>query len=363
MPRRLRVLMTSDAAGGLAAHTRTLAAALTARGHQVWLAVFGPGAQSDWPAGVELFAADYRLEWMDGQDGEDLPGEIAASRRWLQELARTWRPDLLHCNQFGYVGCLAGVPSLLAVHSDVVSWWRNVRGGLPPDSAFHRWYRRLALEALAAARAVAVPSRTAAADLNASFSFAHPVEVIPNGCAAAALPPYPKQLQAVTLARAWDPAKQIALLGACHAARRAGWELAVAGETVHPATGACVPAPEGVRLLGRLPASQAAEMLRRAAVYIATSCYEPFGLAPLEAALSGCALLLNDIPSFREIWGDAAAYFSRNDGAALDAALVQLALAPAEVARLAARAHRRAGKLGADAMAVAYAAAYARCLA
>ena len=33
----------------------------------------------------------------------------------------------------------------------------------------------------------------------------------------------------------------------------------------------------------------------------------------LEAALSRCALVLNDIPSLRELWGNAALYFQTND--------------------------------------------------
>jgi len=67
----------------------------------------------------------------------------------------------------------------------------------------------------------------------------------------------------------------------------------------------------------QLKGSQSPEQLRGlfadAAIYAATSCYEPFGLAPLEAALSGCALVANDIPTFHELWGDSACYFQRND--------------------------------------------------
>jgi glycosyltransferase involved in cell wall biosynthesis len=40
-------------------------------------------------------------------------------------------------------------------------------------------------------------------------------------------------------------------------------------------------------------------------------------MAPLEAAFSRCAIVANDIPSYREIWGDAALYFRRNDAASL----------------------------------------------
>jgi glycosyltransferase involved in cell wall biosynthesis len=40
-------------------------------------------------------------------------------------------------------------------------------------------------------------------------------------------------------------------------------------------------------------------------------------MAPLEAAFSRCAIIANDIPCFREIWGDAAIYFQANDAESL----------------------------------------------
>jgi glycogen(starch) synthase len=44
--------------------------------------------------------------------------------------------------------------------------------------------------------------------------------------------------------------------------------------------------------------------------------YEPFGLSVLEAALSGCALVLGDIASLREVWGGAACYVRPGDSRA-----------------------------------------------
>src|SRR5690242_21194480 len=74
--------------------------------------------------------------------------------------------------------------------------------------------------------------------------------------------------------------------------------------------------------------AQLRQLLSRAAIYVATSRYEPFGLAPLEAALSRCALVANDIPSLREIWGDAALYFNRNDARSLGVAIRSLLADP-----------------------------------
>ncbi len=40
-------------------------------------------------------------------------------------------------------------------------------------------------------------------------------------------------------------------------------------------------------------------------------------MTALEAALSRCAIIANDIPPFREIWGDSALYFRANDATSL----------------------------------------------
>jgi glycosyltransferase involved in cell wall biosynthesis len=57
-----------------------------------------------------------------------------------------------------------------------------------------------------------------------------------------------------------------------------------------------------------LSAREVAERLAERPVFVSASRYEPFGLAVLEAARAGCALLLSDIPTFRELWAGAAAF-------------------------------------------------------
>jgi glycosyltransferase involved in cell wall biosynthesis len=88
--------------------------------------------------------------------------------------------------------------------------------------------------------------------------------------------------------------------------------------------------------------AQIRQIFARASIYLATSRYEPFGLAPLEAALSRCALLVNDIPSFRELWGEDAIYFQQNNSRSLINEIQQLASNSARRAEYADRALNRA---------------------
>jgi glycosyltransferase involved in cell wall biosynthesis len=53
--------------------------------------------------------------------------------------------------------------------------------------------------------------------------------------------------------------------------------------------------------------------MARASIFVSPARYEPFGLAVLEAALAGDALVLGDIDSLREIWEDAAIFVEPED--------------------------------------------------
>nr|WP_316566429.1 glycosyltransferase [Myxococcus sp. MxC21-1] len=82
--------------------------------------------------------------------------------------------------------------------------------------------------------------------------------------------------------------------------------------------------------------------MARAAIYAMPVRYEPFGLSALEAALSGCALVLGDIPSLREVWADAAVFVHPEDLDGLTRALRGLLEDGAHRERMAAKARARA---------------------
>jgi glycogen synthase len=82
----------------------------------------------------------------------------------------------------------------------------------------------------------------------------------------------------------------------------------------------------------------------------------------LEAALSGCALVLGDSESLREIWHDAALFVRPEDPEHLRAALVELIASPSLREDFSRRARKRAGSFTPERMARAYLEVYARLL-
>jgi glycogen(starch) synthase len=106
--------------------------------------------------------------------------------------------------------------------------------------------------------------------------------------------------------------------------------------------------PSGITMLGSLEQDELLALFHESAIYICTSRYEPFGLAPLEAALCGCAVLANDIPSLREVWGDGALYF--RDASSLSARLLQLSRDPQQLVAAQHRSWQRAQRYTAAVM-------------
>jgi glycosyltransferase involved in cell wall biosynthesis len=353
--RAARVLMTADTVGGVWTYAVELARQLDARGVRVAIATMGaPLAQHQREAlqdcrAVALFESSYRLEWM-----QDPWTDVEAAGEWLRALGRELRPDLVHLNQFAFGALPLRTPKLVVAHSCVASWWRAVHG--EPAPASWDMYRQRVREGLDGAGLVAAPTQAMLDSLRTEYGWQGEGRVLSNGCVPHQFPPAPKQPRILAAGRFWDAAKN--LLALEQAAPGLDWPVCVAGSAVHP-DGGTVQA-SGVHFLGALPREALGREMAQAAIYALPARYEPFGLSVLEAALSGCALVLGDIPSLREVWGPAARYVPPQDSAALREALQQLIASPHERAQLAQAAQARAQRYTAAAMCDGYLAAYAR---
>lgn len=310
-----RVLMTGDTVGGVWTFTMELAEALGAHDVEVVLAALGgpPTLEQRLEAcripNLDLLASDFKLEWMD-----DPWRDVAESGNWLLDLEEHYAPDVVHLNSFGHGALPWNAPLLVTAHSCVLSWWPAVKGCAAPES----WgrYRDTVTASLHAADLVTAPSRHMA-DIVRDHYGVDACRVVPNGRCRTRFARPPKEPFVLTAGRLWDEAKNVAAVA--KVAPRLSWPVYVAGEDRHPDGGRADLA--GCTILGRLAPAQLAAWYARAAIYVLPARYEPFGLSALEAAHSGCALVLGDIPSLREIWGDAAVYVAPDDSVALEQAI------------------------------------------
>lgn len=321
----MHVLVTADTVGGVWTYTRELVTGLAQRGIRVTLVSFGeiPAAkQTEWLNAlgtVDFYPTAFRLEWM--QDAED---DLKASSDYLLRIIDEKKPDLLHFGEYAYGALPVDVPKVVVGHSDVISWWVAVHGHEPESNSWIDGYRQIVARGLAGADVVVAPSRWMLQALEKHYGKNDAGRVIYNGRNPGLFNAHTtKEDLVVGVGRAWDAGKQLQLLSMI----QSPWPVVVAGSDEHPD-----PAYPGRKFAvsgqllfrGELNEAELRHLYTRASIFVGTSRYEPFGLSPLEAAFSRCALVLNDIPTFREIWGESACYFQTNDAGDLERVLRNL---------------------------------------
>lgn len=376
-----RLLMTTDAVGGVWQYSNELAAALAPLGVETVLAVMGPSRPSTSPfrrfappslsrpereepaqlakgegdesAPVEVIPTNLPLDWL-------APGAVAvtAAGDAIAALAREVKADVVHLNSPALAARTRfPVPVVAVAHGCVGTWWRSARG-TEPDSAY-AWHVELMAQGLRAADAIVAPSAAFAAALQHTYALSAPPLVVHNGRTPLVLPEAKPSGAVFTAGRLWDEAKNIALLDQVAALIDAPFRAA------GPATG-----PQGERPamrhldhLGALDEPALAAELAATPVYVSAAKFEPFGLSVLEAAAAGCPLVLSGIDTFRELWTGAALFAGEETPQAYAAAIARIQADPSLRAHLGEAARVRAARYTPQAMAGAMAALYAGLLA
>jgi len=316
--RKIKILMTADTVGGVWTYCMDLCRGLLVHDAEVHLVPMG-AKMSDWQReeadslpNVSVYESEYRLEWM-----QDPWNDIKKCGEWLLHLEESIRPDIVHLNCFAYGSLPIQAPCIVVAHSDVYSWFLSVKEAQPP--AEWSQYFDCVKQGLAGADMVIAPSQWMADTVENLYGVQH-CRVVYNGRNASLFYKSKKQRCVFSMGRMWDEGKNIKLVA--EAAPLIEAPVKIAGEQKFNENSFNLSST--VDFPGKLSTREIAQELSIAAVYVLPARYEPFGLAPLEAALSGCALVLGDIPSLKEIWQDAAVYVDTDDAESLAQAINDL---------------------------------------
>ena len=306
----LRLLMTADAVGGVWQYATELAAGLACHGVETRLVVLGPSpdpaqrAAAEGVRGVTLIDTGLPLDWLsDAAATREAAAQVAA-------IARRERVDVVHLNSPALAAEQAfPAPVLGAAHGCLSTWWQAARPGEPMDPAL-RWHEDMMARALRACDRVIAPSASYADLLRRHYRLQTAPQAVHNG----RTPPStvgaaPLHDCALTAGRLWDEVKNTRTLD--EAAALLPFPFFAAGSATAP-HGATVETRH-LHLLGQLDTAGLEQHLARRPVFVSAAIFEPFGLAVLEAAAWGCALVLSDIPTFRELWDGAAIFVPPHD--------------------------------------------------
>jgi glycosyltransferase involved in cell wall biosynthesis len=313
----IKIMMTADTVGGVWTYAANLTSALAGLGAEVHLITMGPKARADQremlQQSVHVIESDLALEWQD-PEGADIDN----AREFLGAIERRVRPDIIHLNSYREATFDWRAPVIVVAHSCVKSWALACK-----DTGFlsePKWlrYARLVAEGLDGADRWVSPTSAFGDVIRELYRPRSQQIVIRNGATGTGGAPANEKQLILAAGRMWDPAKNLSLLAGAGKDLDRPVFVAGANSVGRPAS--------GIELLGELSHGELTQRMRRAAIFVSPARYEPFGLSVLEAAGAGCALVLSDISSFRELWDGAALFVAPDDALGLRAALTDLSL-------------------------------------
>lgn len=247
-----------------------------------------------------------RLQTFHGPEVVECDSELPSRlSEWLVALERRLKPDLVHLNNDFWAASLPlKAPKLLVAHCHDISNCDVAR-------------------ALRSADLIVVPTAALLRELQETYGPGLAPARIIRG--ARVLPMvYPMRKLKIVVASG---------LAAAEVARTLDWRVCEADELSNP------------ELSGELA---------QAAICACSRTRDPSGLCVLEAAATGCALVLSDLPSFRENWDEAAVFVPANDAQAIREALIALMQDERQREELGAKARARAATFNVSRMARAY---------
>ena len=365
----MKILMTTDSVGGIWNYSLELAAALSRSGVRIILATMGPP-----PSAAQIAAASavpdlslrlstYALEWM-----PDPWEDVARAGEWLLDIDRAERPDVIHLNHFAFGPLPWLAPAVMVAHGCALSWWTAVHRTRPP-AELNR-YRDAVRRGLTAADLVIAPTASLVEMMRPHYlRFPH-ARVIYHAVSPAPfrsdILPGDRAHVVFSAGRLWDEGRNFGALRTI--AETLEWPVRVAGLPANShqrgggagnIEGAGSVAAGRIQALGVLEPAEVAAEMKRASVYVLPALYEPFGLSAMEAAHAGCALVLGDIPTLREVWQNAAVFVAPDDVRSLHTAVDTLMRDEGLRTCLADRAYQRALCFRTSDMAASYMDAYA----
>ncbi|WP_262272549.1 glycosyltransferase family 4 protein [Microvirga yunnanensis] len=350
----LHVLMTADAVGGVWQYALDLSDGLRAHDVSTTIAVLGPPPSADQQAaaqasGATLVMTGLSLDWT-----AQSPHEVEEAGEAIARLAADLRPDLVHLNAPALAArANSDIPVVAVCHSCVATWWQAVKGGSLPEEFV--WRTELVKRGYASAGRLLAPTLAFAHATAKAYELSQVPSVVRNGRRPAPVSASgPNGDFVFTAGRLWDEGKNFA--GVDRLASRLAIPVLAAGSVQGP-NGAKAQAAHA-RVLGQLSDMEVARHLSGKPIFISLARYEPFGLAVLEAAQMGCALILSDIPTFRELWKDAALFVDPDDESAVVEATERLVRDPETRRVLGSAARARADAYTIEAMSAGVLSAY-----
>lgn len=308
MVSKFRLLMTTDVKSEVWDYSLVLSRALLKYiNAEITLVSFG-GTPTDIQK-AELEDLDIKIKFTDfpAETGED--AENSDLKTFLEAIVKDFSPHIIHLNHIIPDVCL-NIPCVLNCHSNLL----NINKADCLINRFNPVPKRLENfeqninKNLNSADAIITQSRFIAECLVKKYEFKKGIRVIYNGIEGKPYFGMPESPTLIACGDLSDRSRNIGMLINIAYKLPDNIKIKIIGDVLQYRK-----LPKNVEFLRNLSASELRHVYKNSSIYLALSNSEIDGLSAIQAAYSGCAILANDMPVFKELWGDCAYIFEKNN--------------------------------------------------
>lgn len=256
-------------------------------------------------AKLNVLFTEYPLNM--GDEYDKYESNIREVEEYLSKAIKDFSPHIIHLNHY-ISSSMYDSPVILTCHQDIlnqVKWVENINN--PISENIHK-YRNIITNAIKNADFIVVTSRFMAENLVNTYKFSGRIKIIYNGINYEPSSLLPDNPSIIIKSRFDSKFGNTVLLNKIIQRIPENIKIFFIGEKPFERVSA-----RKITYLGNLSGEELKDAYRNASIYLALSKWDTFGFDKIKAAYSNCAIIANNIPVHRELWGDCACLFDRNN--------------------------------------------------
>ena len=235
--------------------------------------------------------------------------DISEVKVFFENSVKEFNPHIIHLNH-GYLNFDSTKPCVFACHGDLLNkkvCSDNINRYSPLYKNLLN-YKQIINKNIDRSDIITAQTRFIAGCLAKTYDFKKGINIVHNGIDYTPYSGMPENPTLVACGNSADQSNSINLLLNIAYKLPDNIKIKIIGD-LQPER----KLPKNVEFLRNLSSCELQDVYKNSSIYLALSNHESNGLSSIQAAYSGCAILANDIPVFKELWSDCAYIFEKDN--------------------------------------------------
>lgn len=252
----------------------------------------------------EIKSLDIKVISLEYQPEKLLYEEKDNAENFLLNVIKEFKPDIIHLNHYFNLKNKVNCPVVITAHNDLISLskWSGLRLKTNLNE-----YRNIVKNAVNSSNIILSTSRFGAECLIKEYEIKNNIRIIYNSVNTKPCLDFPEKICLLAEGNSNSKSDNLEILNKIAHKIPGNIKIKVIGKNFYYRNS------KRIEWLDNLSKEDLIKTFNDSSIFLALSNYDPHGFASIMSAYSNCAILANNVPTYKEMWGDCAYIFERNN--------------------------------------------------